>query len=374
MSQGDIQKLDKNFVIESKLNIPDLRFYNVKEKPFKIYGLYNPLGESQFKRMPDDVALSVDNECVRGLYRNTAGGRVRFATNSPYIAIKAVMSGMCRVSHGTFMGTSGFDIFIDSPDGSESIYMKSFIPPLDMKDGYESKLDVIGVGEGVHYFTINFPLYANVHELYVGIADGSELSCGAPYRDFAPVVYYGSSITQGGCASRPGNAYQAMVARDLNIDFINLGFSGGAKGEEEIAKYITTLKMSAFVCDYDHNAPTEEHFERTHRRFYEIFRSVHPDVPYIMMSRPDYHGASKDFGRENVSSVRKKIILDTYNYAHEKGDTNLYFIDGEGIFRGRWEDCCTVDGIHPNDLGFAHIADAVSAVLKRIIRNGRMGK
>ena len=132
--------------------------------------------------------------------------------------------------------------------------------------------------------------------------------------------------------------------------------------------------MSVFVSDYDHNAPNIEHLENTHYEMYRTIRRAHPDLPYVMISKPDYHNALKDFGRENHCSQRRRIIFDTYNYAIDKGDTNVYFIDGSSIFRGKWEDCCTVDGTHPNDLGFAHLADAVCVVLKRIIRNGRMAK
>ena len=94
------------------------------------------------------------------------------------------------------------------------------------------------------------------------------------YRDMKPVLYYGSSITQGGCCSRPGNTYQAVVSRRLNIDFVNLGFSGNARGERAMAEYVAAQPMSAFAFDYDHNAPSVEHLKNTHYDFYCIKRTT----------------------------------------------------------------------------------------------------
>lgn len=370
MKEIQIENLDKNLAVSKEINAPDIRLYDVRQEPFKIYGLYEPKTEDAFKRMPSDVAESV-NRSVSILHRCTAGGRVRFSTNSPYVAIKAVMPKLHRYSHIALTGSSGFDIYIDSPDGFESIYHRTFVPPYDMTDGYASKIEFYE--SGTHYVTINLPLYSEVSELYVGIAEGSTLGEGAPYRDFAPIVYYGSSITQGACASRPGNAYQAMVTRELNIDHINLGFSSGAHGEESIMNYMAGLKMSAFVCDFDHNANNRELTE-THKKLYETIRAAQPNVPYIMLSRPDFHRILASWGGNDQSAKRRRVILDTFNYAIDNGDSNVYFIDGESLYRGPFKDCCSVDSTHPNDLGFSYIANAVTAELKRILANGKMLK
>ena len=320
--------------------------------------------------MPSDVAANVSKN-VDALHLCTAGGRVRFATDSPYIAIKAIMPKICHFSHMPLTGSSGFDLYVDSPDGTESIYARTFVPPYRMEDGYESKINF--TDKGMHYITINMPLYNEVSELYIGVADGSVVKEGAPYRDFAPIVYYGSSITQGGCASRPGNAYQAMVTRALNIDHVNLGFSSGAHGEENMMRYMAGLDMSAFVSDFDHNATNKE-LADTHKKLYDVIRETYPDIPYIMLSRPDFHRILPAWGGRDQSTQRRHVILDTYHYAVDKGDENVYFIDGESLFRGQFEDCCTVDGCHPNDLGFSYMADAVTCVLKRCLRDGKMKK
>lgn len=366
----DIGKLDKNLLVPTTIDAPDCRLYDVRKSPFAIYGLYKPQTEPIFHRMPTDVAKSVSNS-VYSLQTHTAGGRIRFSTDSPYVVLKCKLPATHPMPHMPLTGSSGFDLYIDSPDGSESLFYRTFVPPKDMTDGYESKISFYDAG--THYVTVNFPLYNAVNDVYIGIKEGSTLGAGAPYRDYPPVVYYGSSITQGGCASRPGNSYQAMVGRALNLDHVNLGFSGSAKGEEEMAHYLAGLTMSAFVMDYDHNAPTAEHLRATHSKLFGAVRAAHPMLPIVLMSRPDFPArpASSAYAK---NAERRRVILDTFHEACAKGDRNVYFIDGAGLFLGPNADACTVDGTHPNDLGFARIADAVTAVLHCILRDGKLQK
>ncbi len=356
---NDIQDIDKNFAIEKRVEEPDIKYYNVRTAPFKIYGLYDPQGDGGFKRLPDDVGHNVNHGVVR-MYKNTAGGRVRFCTDSKYIAIRAKMSDVRLMTHMPLLSSAGFDLYENTPDGSESYFRGSFKPPKDMPDGYEGEVK-LPYERKLRYFTINFPSYSGVDELWIGIQEDAYLGEGAPYKNNLPVVYYGSSITQGGCSSRPGNSYQNLVSAKLSLDYINLGFSGNCRGESTIAEYMAGLPMCAFVCDYDHNAPNVEHLRATHLPLYKTIRKKNPTLPYIMISRPDFTANYED------SVARRDVIFDTYRYAREQGDKNVYFIDGEGIFRGEFEDACTVDGTHPNDLGFALMANTVACVLKRIM-------
>ena len=113
-------------------------------------------------------------------------------------------------------------------------------------------------------YTLNLPLFNEIYELYIGVEKGSSLVSHNDYRIEKPVVFYGSSITQGVEASRPGTSYESVISRNIDCDYINLGFAGCAKGEEEIAEYISEIDMSAFIMDYDHNAPDSEHLKKTH--------------------------------------------------------------------------------------------------------------
>ena len=330
----DISKIDKNFTIETKIDRKNIKFYKIDEAPFKVYGVFNENGK--YRRMPECVAKSV-SEGVYSLHSNTAGGRVRFATDSKYIAIYARMDRLGKMSHFALTGSIGFDMYADDQ------YVKSFVPPFNIENGYEGIMEFEESAQ--RQITINFPLYSNVNELYIGLENGAMLKEDEPYNNEKPVVYYGSSITQGGCASRPGMSYQAIVSRKFNYDYINLGFSGSAKAEDEMIEYIKKLDMSLFVYDYDHNAPSVEHLEKTHEKMFRAIRDKHPLLPVIMMSRPKWFLTAEE-------KTRRDIIESTYKKAIAAGDKNVYFLDGKALTR-LCKDSGPVDTCHPTDFGFA---------------------
>lgn len=343
----DISEIDKNFKIETKIERTHLEFLDAETEPFRIYGLLRENG--RFCRMPKAVAESVSKH-VHRLYGNTAGGRVRFVTDSPYVAISAEMDGIGKMEHITFAGSAGFDMYID--EGSGQTYYRSFIPSFHMESGYESVVDFPDRRERI--ITINFPLYSNVKKLYVGLDSHSMRKAAPDYKYEKPVVYYGSSITQGGCASRPGNCYQNIISRRLDTNYQNLGFSDGARGEEAMAQYIAEQEMSVLVCDYDFNAPDVEHLRRTHLPFYRVIRAKQSKLPIIFVS------SAEVLQTPNMEpfwfSDRREVIRETYRTAIAEGDENVYFIDGAELFAGEDWDLCTVDGRHPNDLGFYRMA------------------
>ncbi|MBR2471083.1 MAG: hypothetical protein IKB55_00215, partial [Clostridia bacterium] len=309
----DISKVDSNFKIEKRINRDDIEFHKVDEAPFKIYGIFKENGA--YKRLPESIAKTV-NEGVYNLHARTAGGRLKFVTDSPYIAIHASMNGICKMCHFAFTGSIAFDLYADNN------YVQTFIPPFEIEDGYES---IIDMGEKkLREITINFPLYSGVNDLYIGLQEGSLIAEAAPYKNKKPIVYYGSSITQGGCASRPGMSYQAIISRTFNYDYINLGFSGSAKAEPAIAEYIANLDMSAFVYDYDYNSPTTEHLKESHERAFKIIREKNPELPVIIMSRPKHILTEEEQERRN-------IIETTYKNAVAAGDKNVYFLDGAAL-------------------------------------------
>ena len=340
----DISKVDENFTIKTKIDKKDIKFHKIDEAPFKVYGVFKENGK--YRRMPEEVAKSV-SEGVYALHSNTAGGRVRFVTDSSYIAICVKMDGLGKMPHFALTGSIGFDLYADN------YYAKTFVPPFDVEDGYESIFEF--EKKERREITINFPLYSNVCELFIGLQDTAYVSEAKAYKNDKPIVYYGSSITQGGCASRPGMSYQAIISRTFNYDYINLGFSGSAKAEDEMIDYIKNLDMSIFVYDYDHNAPTVEHLEKTHEKMFKAIREKNPLLPVVMMSRPKLFLTEEE-------KTRRNIIETTYRNAILSGDKNVYFIDGEALTE-LCEDSGTVDNCHPTDFGFASMAKALSEVI-----------
>ena len=345
-----ITDVDKNFKVETKLGRDNIVFFNPRNKPFEIYGLMYENGK--YRRMPQAVGESV-NEGVSVLYTNTAGGRIRFKTNSAYIAVVAKMDGLGKMPHFAFSGSIGFDIYVKENEGQ--IYKGTFMPPVNIEDGYESCIDFGTVK--MREITINFPLYSNVNEVYIALDEGSEIEKPEPYKNNKPVVFYGSSITQGGCASRPGTCYQGHLSRRFNIDYINLGFSGSARGEDVMADYIKNLDMSLFVYDYDHNAPDVEHLRKTHEKMFKTIRQQNPDLPVIMLSRPVYLLKEDEVERRN-------IVETTYKNAVANGDKNVFFLDGPQLM-SLCKNEGTVDNCHPTDFGFASMAQAIGDLIEK---------
>lgn len=343
----DITKIDYNFIVNATIRKEGLAFYNADIAPFKVYGVKKDDG--RYRRMPETVAASV-SEGVHGLSYHTAGGCVRFRTNSDKIAIIAKMDHIGKMPHFPLTGSAGFDLY----DGTN--YVNTFVPPLDMTDGYESTLTL--PDKQWRDITINFPLYSGVLELHIGLTEDAQVEAPKPYALEKPIVYYGSSITQGGCASRPGTAYQAFITRRFNVEHVNLGFSGSAKGEPEMIEYLASLDMAAFVLDYDANAPTAEHLQNTHEKLFKAVRATHPDLPIIMLPRPSYT-------RSPEQLARRDIIKTTYENALAAGDKNVWFIDAD-VLLALAKDDATVDRSHPTDFGFYSMALAVGDVIGKI--------
>ena len=358
---NDIQQIDKNFAVEAAVRCDGMSFYDVKNSPFSVYGLYDYKNQMPYKRMPDEIGKNV-NEGVARLYTNTSGGRIRFSTDSDLIILKAELLSVGRMPHFPITGTCGFDIYEDFPELDSSRYLATFIPPYDVTDRFESKVTLSGRKK--RYFTIHFPLYSSVSDVLIGVRDDATLEQGREYKNILPIVYYGNSVTQGGCASRPGNSFPAIIGRRLNIDFVNLGFSGAGRAEDIMTDYLAGLEMGVFVSDYDHNAPNVDYLKETHLKMFKKIREAHPTLPIILMTRCDFSY------NEAESVKRRDVIYETYRYARSQKDKNVYFMDGGSVYNSDYVNIAVVDRIHPNDLGFTLIAETLEGIIKKALQNG----
>ncbi|MBQ2826156.1 MAG: SGNH/GDSL hydrolase family protein [Clostridia bacterium] len=349
----DVSKIDKNFALPGAIDRDDVVWMDASQAPIAIYGAVQT---DPYMRMPIEVAKNV-SERVEKLASNTAGIRAVFSTDSSYIAIRVEWEEQAHMSHMPILGMSGFDLYSISEKKRKQKFVKAFVPSFFSERGYES---MVWVESKMTEYVLNFPLYNGVSKLWIGVREGSSFGEVKGYLNDLPVVFYGSSITQGACCSRPGNCYQNFLSRAFDIDYVNLGFSGGCMAEDSMIDYLAGLSMSAFVSDYDHNAPDVEHLRGTHEKLYRRIREKHPDIPYIMVSRPNYNYGNQD-------SQRRNVITDTYRKAIVEGDGNVYFLDGASIFSGDESDACTVDGAHPNDLGFYRFYKALEPIFEKIL-------
>ena len=332
----ELSKIDKNMAYDTNIDLPDIDFLNIDDAPVDILGVWR--NEDVYIRVPKDVA-DATNEGVKELCYHLAGGRVRFMTDSPYVAIVYTFPNINTSYHITRTCQSGIDMYVDG------VFSGVYAPTNDN----DNRVEAIKHFEGekkMREIVINLPHYNSMNSMYIGTSKDSVIKKALPYDK--RIVFYGSSITQGGCASRPGNTFTASVARALGWDVINLGFSGSGRGERVMAEYIAGLDMDIFVLDYDHNAPDSSHLEKTHKPFFDIIRSRHPNLPIIIMSRPDWRW-------DKCSDERKAVIKKTYDDAVAAGDKNVYMIEGAELMKICGNDG-TVDGGHPTDFGFASMA------------------
>ena len=346
----NMEEIDRNFAVNSDLGRDDIRFFDVKKTPEFLFGLR--FDEDRFFRMPEDFAANF-SDGMFSLNRCTSGGRVRFRTNSPFVAISIQLSRHEVMRHMAPSGSTGFDLYVDGR------FFRAFLPSAgNMLKDYD-RIEYIGNGEE-HEILIHFPLYNRVEHVHIGVQENAWVTEAKPYAVERPVVFYGSSITQGGCVSRPGIAYPAYISRWFNCDFVNLGFSGNAKGEQSMAEYVASLDPSVFVMDYDHNTPTYEHLVATHYAFYKRFRELRPTTPVVMVTAPDVRWYPNLY-------ARRDLIRRNYEAAVAAGDDRVFFVDGESLMGGDDWDSCTVDGSHPNDLGHYMMAKGIAPAVKEAL-------
>jgi len=264
--------------------------------------------------------------------------------------------------HMPATGQCGFDCYIGGPGKTKYASTARFEVGASR---YEAVL-FEGLTEEMRDITIHFPLYQGVEEVLIGVSEGAELAAPHPFASEGKLLFYGTSITQGGCASRPGMAYPSIVGRRLNRECVNLGFSGNGKGEPELAHLIGEMaNLDLLVLDYVPNVTTDEYRE-TLPAFVEIVRSARPRLPILVVS-----GIRYAMEEHQASLLRKRTECRDFSRAfvtgkREAGDSAIVFVNGDTLLGRDYEEC-TVDGVHPTDLGFQRIADKLAKEIDKML-------
>ncbi|MBO7345557.1 MAG: hypothetical protein J6U92_06450, partial [Clostridia bacterium] len=270
-----ITDIDKNLIQEGIEK--DTNWISAFSMLFSIHGVSYDNMEKCFIRMSLETANQLSDR-IKALNKYTAGGRIRFKTNSDFVCIKYITTTDGWMAHMPLTGSHGFSVYENKK------FCGKISPSIDLMKASDlvcCEGKVWFLTKGVKDVEIYFPLYACVKELFLSFSDGCEILQADNYAN-GKIIYYGSSITQGGCASRPGNDYQSYIERWTNTDFINLGFAGNAKGEQEIAEYIVSLSPETVVIDYDHNAPNASYLAETHYTFYQTIRRGLPNALIVL--------------------------------------------------------------------------------------------
>ncbi|MEW2923135.1 SGNH/GDSL hydrolase family protein [Muricauda sp. ANG21] len=335
-------------------------WHDPMEQPFQLIGFEWMEKDHVFRRLPLLPERKIP-QAVDDLADQTAGGQLRFQTNSNRIFLQVELSNYSNMYHMPPTGQSGFDLYIEEKGIPRYIQTSKFAH--DATEYITSF--AVGDNHELQTFRINFPLYNGIEFLAIGIEDGTVVRKAEPLKHKGKVVVYGTSITQGGCVSRPGMVYSNILSRKLGVEFVNLGFSGNGKGEPEIAHIINEISdLRLVVLDYEANANMT--IRETIGPFVDILRMQKPNLPILIVSKIRVAYAvdgSEAFER----------LLDNRDYLEgmvldrkKSGDDNIYFVDGSIILGEDYSEC-TVDRIHPTDLGSYRIAKALSGVIQNIL-------
>lgn len=329
-------------------------------KTYPLLGTLAPDASVPYSRFPDAIKDSVRKE-LWPISCCSAGLSVRFRSNSPQIKVKWKSTGGGDLNHMTATGVRGLDLYVLQPDstwttvGSGRPLSKKWTTMTVMKD-MEPGVD--------REYMLYLSLYDGVDSLFVGVDSATVLSMPAvnlPRRE-KPVVMYGTSILQGGCASRPGMAHTNILQRMLNREVVNLGFSGNARLDPEVAQLMADADASCFVIDALPNC-TPDLIDEKMENFIGILRAAHPDTPILLVESPWF--PIMRFNREVNSTIREKnrrlrAIYDRLAATDKK----LHYFEADKILT---DPEATVDNYHFTDYGFLKYARALEPVLSHLI-------
>jgi len=294
---------------------------------------------------------------VWDLAQQPSGGRIRFRTDSTTVGLAAHNPGFSNMHHMASVGENGFDLYVDGA------YLGSAWPD---GEGRIRKEWRVGRERAMRDITLYLPLYKAVVVEEVILDGAARIEPATPYAVRAPIVYYGSSITQGGCASNAGGSCQAILERRLNMDFVNLGFSGNGLGEPELAEAITELAPSCVVLDFWGN-PSAEQYAAALPPFVDILRRKLPRVP-ILVTSPFYfpaEAANPDVAR--AQQVKRETARKFVQQRRQAGDRRIVLVDGLKMLGPHQADGL-VDGVHCNSLGFYFNAAGLEPALRKALK------
>lgn len=314
--------------------------------------------EKYYDRLPKK-AHGVVRDVVWNLSRHSSGMVVRFASDSPTIKVRyKVSSAKLAIPNMSAMGVSGVDLYGQLPDGRWS-WVACTKPD-------KQEMDVVlvtGLKPGYRAYMAYLPLYNGVESLEFGVNAGSWFVAQPP-REEKPMVFYGTSILHGASASRPGMPHAAILGRRLNKPFINLGFSGNALMEPEIATLLTELDPAVYVIDALPNMIPTLVKERA-ENFLRKLRTAKPKTPIVCVEDRTYGDAPFLQSRRDRNDGSRVEFKTAYEKLIKEGMTGLSYVEGEQLLGSDFE--ATADGSHPSDLGFWRQAEVLEPVIRKAL-------
>ena len=334
--------------------------------------------ERPYDRLPAK-AKDIVREPVWKLGKSSSGLCIHFVTDAPAIAARWKLTKKdLAMSHMPATGVSGLDLYVRRDIGWEHIQVDPRLGPTwgwiaaGQPTAQENeKVLIEGMPATTHEFLLYLPLYNGVESLHIGVPPRYRVARLMPRRT-KPIVFYGTSITQGGCASRPGMAYPVILGRRLNRETINLGFSGNGRMDIELADLLGEIDAAAYVLDCMPNMKMDMVAERV-EPFVLRLRQHRPRVPIVLVESIAYPAQHYVPNPTAGYDLPNRLLRQVYDRLVAGGVANLHYLPGEHLYGYDGE--ATVDGCHATDLGFFRFADALEPVLRTIlgIRGPRLG-
>ncbi len=359
----DIKKIDTNF--SNQETTKELKYYDpVVDNNISVYGLPWFVENQNYYRFPktNEEEIKALSEGLWTLATQTAGAMLAFRTNTKTLKIKVDLGAIFNMGHMAFTGQGGCDLYIGN-GLSDLIFYRCASFGINQKHYEFTYFENQSFGEKL--YLINLPLYAGVEKIEIGVDEDAKVESVPNLFTKGRIVTYGTSITQGGCASRPGMCYTNQLSRMLGYEVINLGFSGNGRAQEEVRKLVASIKdVKLFILDYEANV-TFVMLKDTLIPFIKYIRAQYPTVPIIVASKVRMSAEtlldSAKKAEAKLKNYQRKVVRD-----FSKEDQNIYFVDGTKLLVPFTTEA-TVDGGHPTDLGFALMAKNLAKEIKKCI-------
>jgi hypothetical protein len=346
---------------QEKESTKDINISYFGREHFLIEGtaIADSLKESPYDRLPISYKEKV-REPVWDLSKASAGITVRFHSNSTSISLKWTVLNDLNMSHMASTGIKGIDLYTKYNNKWRYVTTAGALVGLKTYQNKDIPTDSINEYELIKNMSPEFreyklflPLYDGVTKLEIGIDNNALINKASP-NPVKPIVFYGTSITQGGCASRPGMAHTNIISRKLDVDCINYGFSGNGRMEMPIVELISDIDASFYVIECLQNMDSEQVSERV-RPLVDMIRTNHPLTPIVLVENMMYTMAFLDQTIKTRLIQENAALKNEYDKIIKSGIPNIFYIKDNKDFLLDNEG--TVDGVHLTDLGFLRYAD-----------------